>query len=274
MLVRLSDMGLWIDDKGGLVLLSLLTGLTTLYWKADPNKFPNFGWVLKLFSEKWIIVVLAFSIGSIFVLSLNKKLREKSIKNLKSELAETRVQLEQVGDNIYNMFDGVMLSLSQKFEFNKATKARLSLYVNDPEKERFVPCGRYSPDPTLRSKGRSSFSHRQGCIWRCWENDFHYDDNMPTGKKTFPAYQAKTYDIPPETCDSLKMRPKLIAGKRIDDAWDQAIAVVILEAMTPRDFPEELVKRHLNGACTDLARLILTFKEYIPIPSDAEDIGL
>jgi len=160
------------------------------------------------------------------------------------------------------MFDGVMLSLSEKFKFKKTTKARLSLYINDPEMKRFVPCGRYSPDPTLRGKGRSSFSHRQGCIWRCWENDFHYDDKMPTGKK-FPAYQEKTYNISQETSKNLKMRPKLIAGKRIDDALDRAVAVLILEAIDPNDFPEKIVKEHLENACKDLARLILTFKEYI-----------
>lgn len=272
--IKISDVILWLDEKGGLIFLSLLTGGTTLYWKIDEEKYPNFSWFLNLLSEKWIIIILASSISAIFLLSLNNKLREKSYNRLKGDLVEARTQLDQVGDNIYNMFDGVMLSLSEKFGFTKSTKARLSLYINDPENGRFVPCGRYSPDPTLRSKGRSSFSHGQGCIWRCWENDFHYDSKIPTTRVAFDKYQFREYQIPQETCEGLKMRPKLIAGKRIDDALDQPVAVIIFEAKNSEEFLERDVQDLLQKACKDLARLILTFKEYIPIPSDAEDLGL
>ena len=271
---KISDLLRTFDDLGGTIFFSALTGLTTLYWKLDSENYPNAGWLLKIIPEKWIIIILGVSIIIIFILALNKKIKEKSYKKLTSELTEANLQLDQVSENIYNMFDGVMLSLSQKFGFEKSTKARLSLYVNDDDKSRFVPCGRYSPDPVLRKKGRSSFSHGQGCIWKCWQNDFHFDNNMPAGRVAFRRHQLKEYDIPEETCEILQMKPRLIAGKRIDDALDNELGVIIIEAKNPDTFTEDHIRRVFESSVEDLSRLILTLKDYIPIPSDAEEAGL
>lgn len=273
-LYKLSNILRRADDVGGTIFLSCITGVTTLYWRLDAKDYPNAGWVLKLVSEKWIAVILCVSILGIFSLSINKKFRDKSYKKLEKEFNEATFKLDKVSENIYNMFDGVMLSLSQRFDFENNTKARLSLYVNDEDKERFVPCGRYSPDPVLRKKGRSSFSHGQGCIWKCWKNDFHFDNNIPNAKKAKQTYNRKEYDIPQDTYKVLKMQPRLISGKRISDPMGNELGVVILEAMNPDQFIEEDVSSKFERSSDELGRLILTLKEYIPIPSDAEDVGL
>jgi len=270
----ISDFLRKIDDVGGTIFLSALTGVTTLYWRVDPINYPNTGWVFELFSEKWIICILVFSIIGIFTLALNKRIREKSYKALQKDLNEANSQLDRVSENIHNMFDGVVLSLSRKFRFSKSTKARISLYINDEEKSRFVPCGRYSPDPTLSKKGRSSFSHGQGCIWKSWENDFHFDNQIPARTTAFNSYQLREYGIPVETCEILQMKPRLIAGKRIDDLFDKPIAVLILESKDPNGFTEQEIRTIFESSCEDLSRLILTMQDYIPIPSDAEDVGL
>jgi len=267
-----------LEDSGATILLTFLSAITMLYWRLDPSKYPNFKKFLTFVPDKWLIAILVGSIIGIFLLNLNKRLREKSRKILQSANDQYVEQLGQLSQNIYNMFDGVILSLSQRFGFGKATKARISIYVNDQENERFVPCGRYSPDPVLRRKGRSSFSHSQGCIWQCWQDDFHYNNAIPATVGAFHAYQQREYNIPRETSVGLTMRPVLMAGKRVDDPLGQPIAVIILEVNAPHHendmFSERNVREILENVCDDWGRLILTFEDYIPIPGDAEEAGL
>ena len=231
--------------------------------------------ILKDIPVEWPLFLSATFLAFIFVLALTRKLMEPSIKARKEEVASQRSKLDQISLNIHQLFDGKMLGLSQAFAFESATKARLSLYINDEDEERFVPCGRYSPDPTLKRKGRTSFPHREGCIWKAWENGYHFDNAIPNDTDgNFSAYQNKHYDVPIGTSRSLKMRPALIAGHRIPGQNGDVLGVVIFEALDSNGFANVSVKPLLEDASQDLSIMVQALWDYIPKPSDAEEAGL
>ena len=157
-LLKISDFGITMVDRGGLVFCTFFAGLSALYWKGD-EKNENYGWFFGFISEGWLIFIGAALLICAFLLSLNKQIREKSLTAIKTELASAEYKLEQVGSNIHDLFNGSMLNLSQRFGFTNSTKARLSLYINDADKNCFIPFGRYSPNPVLRRKGPVSYTH-------------------------------------------------------------------------------------------------------------------
>jgi hypothetical protein len=184
----ISDFLLMFSDKGSKLYLTTALGLLGLYrWRAgklqsDETDFFN------LLSMEFQTLLAVIMLIALFFFSLNEQLRKKSLVFLEAELREAKDQLNEFGDNIENLFNGFLRDHSNSLGFDAATKARLSIYLNDDEKSHFYPCGRYSPDPEFQKKGRTMFAHGQGCIWKAWKNGFHFDTNAPKSADAYKKY--------------------------------------------------------------------------------------
>jgi len=269
-----SDFLLKLSDWGGKLYLTAALPLLGLYrWRAGKVKEDYEGFFV-WFSMNTQTLFAFILILLLFCLSLNEQLRKKSLKALESELRAAKDQLNEFGDNIENLFNGFLSGLASKMGFEAATKARFSIYLSDKDNAYFFPCGRYSPDPELKRKGRTKFTREQGCIWKAWLNGFHFDHNAPSGEKAYQSYQLKTYKIPDNELKSLKMRPRLICGKRIEDPSGDPIGVIICEAVEPTLFSEDNLRNVLGPASDDLSKMLSSLQEFIPNPNHAGDVGL
>lgn len=222
-------------------------------------------------NQTWLAAIMLITL---FIFSLNEQLRKKSLAFLELQLREAKDQLNEFGDNIENLFNGFLRDHSNSLGFDAATKARLSIYLNDDEKSHFYPCGRYSPDPEFQKKGRTMFAHGQGCIWKAWKNGFHFDSAAPKTAESYKKYQTRVYSIPNTELSGLKMKPRLICGQRIEDPSGSPIGVIICEATESELFSVEQISSVLRPASEELCKMLTILQAFIPNPNDAEDVGL
>jgi hypothetical protein len=180
-----------------------------------------------------------------------------------------------VAENIHALFEAVLLSLANKLEVDERGTERVSIYVHRLETNTFVPCGRFSHNPILKAKGRTSFPDDQGCIAKAWEEDWHFCVDFPDPSRTGPYvdYLLHTYGIPRDVGRSLKMKPKLIAAKRIS-LNGSGVAIIVFESTDQGKFTEEQLKGRLAAASVEYAQMIKSIQKYIPNPSRAAEVGL
>ncbi len=172
------------------------------------------------------------------------------------------------------MFDGLLLNLSKKLDFKQGDQARISIYVHEISEGRFIPCGRYAPNPELRKSGRTSFPDTQGCIAKGWQNGWHFDDSFPDTTSRHQNYCYSNYAIPKNTHDDLKMRSLVYAVMRLDDSSGYPLAVMVIESEKADQFDANQLQTDLEGVANDFSQMISTLRQHIPSPSDAADRGL
>jgi hypothetical protein len=172
------------------------------------------------------------------------------------------------------VFDGLLLNLSRKLDAPRGAEFRISLYVHDSAHKRFIPCGRYSPNPTLSGRGRTSYPDNEGCISEGWKRGWHFDNGVPPAGNQRKTYNRQTYGLSEKTNASIRMQSCLYAVRRLDDALGSAVAVLVVEAIDGTQFEQDTLRDKLDGVADDFARMVHTLKGYIPNPAQAAESGL
>jgi hypothetical protein len=221
----------------------------------------------------WLAILLVSAVLALFA-SVLIALDDGTIKSLKKTVEQHRAEVNEIGNSIIILFDGLLLNVARRLKLQQGSQARLSLYVHDSELDIFIACGRYSPNPVFSSPGRTTYPDDEGCIGMGWKNGWHFDDAVPANGVARSKYNTKTYNIPEDTNAAVRMKSRLYAVRRLDDAMGMAVAVLVFEAVDPNGFPEQRIRDTLDGVADDFARVIDTLRDYVPNPAQAEKAGL
>lgn len=263
---------LWVQPGASFIALISGTFLTfdfAAWQKANPAWAGPLAWISSLTVPIFLVsAIVALAAG--FVVTS----RDGTIRKLREKLQAQAGQIEQVGNVIVILFDGLLLNLANKLELEQGSQARLSLYVHDTETHSFIRCGRYSRNPVFLSPGRTSYPDNQGCIAEGWKKGWHFDNNIPQQGAPRRAYNLKTYSIPEHITEAIRMKSTLYAVKRLDNLEGKAIAVLVVEAMNADHFTDEFLHDTINGSINDYARVIHELRAYVPNPAKAAESGL
>lgn len=268
----------WLLDRRFLnpvlsFIILLTCAFVTYDFKALQQRYPGWSGLLG-FAPSALFGALLFCAFCQLFLSIGHSYREKKLACLRSELATAQLQISEVGNTIRQFFDGILLSFSQKLDLMQNDQVRISIYVHDDRQGSFIPCGRYSPNPRLMSPGRTYYPTGQGCIGKGWDHGWHFDNEIPLDRQARRRYEKESYGLPKAVVDGLKMQSRLYAVKRITEGNGKHLGVVVVEALDAARFQQVPLQSILDENNDMFARMIRSFREYIPNPSIAEDSGL
>lgn len=224
-------------------------------------------------SDKLVLLLIIAAFASVLT-SIITSARQPKIKTLNETVLALEEEADKIGENIHNLFEGILLNLSKKLVFTQNGTERVTLYIHKNSHGCFVPCGRYSNNPLFQKKGRTRFDDDQGCISKGWQTGWHFDNKIPTGKPLAANYNNKNYGIPVDTASSLTMQSKLLAVKRIDGLEGRPVAVLVIESTNKAAFAENDLVAKLNGVSSEYGRMVQILERHIPSPQDAADKGL
>lgn len=269
----LDFLAVWIQPLLAFVVLvsGALMSFDYKKLRLDYPRWPGLFDVMESTRTFWIFI--ASAVATLF-LSILLTRREKTLIQLRSDVRKQQEEKGEIGNNIIILFDGLLLNLSRKLDVPRGVDFRISLYVHDARNKRFIPCGRYSPNPTLSSPGRTSYPDSEGCIAQGWQRVWHFDNAVPPNGKTRKDYNSKHYGVPDEAHASIRMASCLYAVRRLDDAMSNPVAVLVVEAIDSNQFQEDVIRGKLDDVADDFARMVHNLKSYIPNPASAAESGL
>lgn len=256
-----------------LAFIALVSGaIMSFDYKEMRLEYPRWPGLFDALESSNVFWLFIISSGLGLLLGLILSRREKTLVKLKTELQKQQDEKGEIGNNIIILFDGLLLNLSRKLDVARGVDFRISLYVHDAEKKRFIPCGRYSPNPTLSSPGRTSYPDDQGCIAEGWKRAWHFDNEVPPSGRQRKDYNQKHYGVPDIV--QARMQSCLYAVRRLDDALGTPVAVLVVEATNSNQFEHDVIRGKLDEVADDFARMVHNLKSFIPNPANAAESGL
>ncbi len=271
------NLGTWFLDSrwfGPLVsfVAVALSVLINVDYSGLQTKHPSWAGILGILGVAVpVFLVMAALIQA--ALEAGRKVREPTINQLQAQLSDYRSQTEEFGNDITNVFDGLLLQFSHRLELQQNDQVRISLYIHDNEADRFIPCGRYSPNPAYRGRGRTSYPGNEGCIAKGWLNSWHFENDIPADRAERRRYEKESYGISKAVSEKLKMQSRLYAVKRIEYE-NQALGVIVVEAEEPNRFEQVPLQSVLTDHSDTIGAVVKRLRGYIPNPATAEAKGL
>lgn len=261
-------------------ILPVLMTFSALFWNFDQNKInvinniylkdflnfisPRSGWIL------------AFSCILYLTYKGVEARAKPRLKKTQKDLKEAKEKNSIISGQVRNLFDGYLYSLSTSLNFGIQDKnnERISLYIYDG-KDSFIPCGRFSANPSYKQSKRQSYPEGEGCIAKGWENGWHFDNRFPNPERTkeYIDYCMNTYKVPRNTTRRINMKSSLYAVMSIKNNGD-LYGVIVVESTHKDRFKEQELKKILETQNNYLAESIKQLKEFIPTPKNASDRGL
>ena len=214
---------------------------------------------------------LAICVGILIISGAIQLLRHETITSYKKKLESSERQLNAVGDHAEMMLEGLLLNLAKRLGFSPDGQSRATIYLHVPALNLFSFCGRYSENPELRKKGRSTFPDDKGCISKGWRNGWHLDRSIPDDDADAAQYHRDTYGVAKGTYQTLKMKSKLFAVQRIKDG-SRPVAVIVVESVERSAFDDHELRAALDAASEDFGAAIGALRHYIWSPKKADSI--
>ena len=194
---------------------------------------------------------------------------KKTVGRLEKEVAEKQDKLDILAQNIQSLLTGTLVLLSQKIEFEKGEKSRLTIYIHNGSNG-FTCFARFSYNPEFQKKRRSTLPDNQGCISNAWRYDWCYEGNLDGSRAK------KCYNISKKEYSSMRMKSVFYAVKKIStqDNKKTPLAVIVFESETRNRLSEESIKSIMGTQEPYFADIISSLKDYIPHSSDLRKEGL
>ncbi len=227
-------------------------------------------WIL---SWCWLALIISSALAT--VIAIATAISAPTIKSLEDDLEAATQKNNLIQDNVRNLFDGFLYHLWGQLGFNheNGNNERISLYIHDLDSSSFVPCGRYSPNPTYKKSGRPEYPDSEGCIAHAWKNGWHYVE-LDTDKRNRNDQHQAQYQVPKRTSGRFKMPTTTYACLRIVKAGSgEPLAVVVVESAVVGRIAESDLKDKLTSQHNYLSQLICNLYDYIPMPSNAANSG-
>lgn len=200
----------------------------------------------------------------------NLRLREKRVQSQESALSNS----SQLSDVCRTLLDTFLRDIGGQLSFSQTGNTRVSLYIYDSTRSKLFAAGRFSWNPELIKKGRTSFPLDQGCIGRAWREDWHFNNSFPDDPREALEVRASQYSMTRNIGKNLTMSPLLIAAKRLSKSNGEHYGVVVVESKDRSRYTEDDLKANMKAIEERIGPLLVTLLPYVPNPLDAEDAGL
>lgn len=255
-----------------------------IFW----NKFHSntLGWIL-------FVIIIISSILHIRKQVLYSKTiekiendRDEKIENLNKEKTSVDVKIQGLENQLAkinnNSIDIVEINLAYLFEkMNLGNNERMSLYKFIDDK--FYVLGRFSSNPELKRRGRSSYK-KEGLIFKAWQlGKFSKISGIPlcnmSNRKNFRKGYYKSLNdialIDEETVWKMKMKSRSFYLKALKDSNNvENTSIIVIESLNENGFNLDDIDSKLNS---DEERKLVTFVEKIdwifPDLANAKEIG-
>lgn len=210
----------------------------------------------------FFVVVLVLTILSTLLAFFFEQQRPQ-INKLQDQIKERQEFIDEVADNIFFLFDGLILNLARKLDLLRDHKSRVSLYVHDPENDQFIPCGRYSANPELKKRGRSKYPDNQGCIAKGWQDGWHFVNDLPRKRSAQQKRLEKDYNIPEKVHNKIRMLSVLVGVIKLTWHGSNPVAVIVVESLDKNAFQGLQLKTELESVSDDYAETISVFHDQL-----------
>jgi hypothetical protein len=251
------------------------TGFAANYDFANlATTYPNWPGLFELLSGSFPEIGFIASAPVAFLSAGYLSRRQPTISGLLQERDDLKVKSEKIGETVLILFDGILLNLARKLNYENDSTVRLSIYLHVDSQRCFIPCGRYSINPVLQKKGRTKFPDSQGCIAKAWQNGWHFDNAFPENPSERQKYNTRSYGIPDSECRGLKMAARVMCAMRIVDFDHRSLGVIVLESTQGSRFVEEEVKALMADEAVSVGKMLSDLRSHIPSPQDASSRGL
>lgn len=154
---------------------------------------------------------------------------------------------EIINNSVIAIYENISLSIDD----------RITLYLLC--EDAFLPCARYSGNPSILPIKRTKYNKNKGVIQKVWETGWHFDGKFPnpTNVKEYQKHHIKKYGLNRAEVKALSMRPTLYCGIRISDTTGrEPIAVLIIESMKKNNIEEQIIREKLEKEIDKLVPLL------------------
>lgn len=256
-------------------LAAISAGLMSQNFTELAVEHPDWAGMAAFFGQvNWLLALILLSAASAVLTIGISLLGGETIGQLKAKVGQHQNELNEVGNSIKMLLDGLLVNIAKRLRLEQQSQSRLTIYIHDPEREVFVACGRYSPNPVLAAPGRTTYPDNQGCIALGWERGWHFDNAVPPTPGARRSYNQKNYGMSAATTDTIRMNSTLYAVSRLQNAYDKPVALIVFESEQAEGHEEAFLKETLEAFSKDFSRVLETLIDYIPNPARAEEAGL
>lgn len=256
-----------------LSLLILISGPFVAYdFSAAAQRNPAWRGLFDFLGAGALLTLFLIAGAIQAIVSFGLSRRDPTMQEYKEKIIEYEGQLSEVGNNIRNVFDGLLFNLAKKIDISPVD--RISIYIHDNENQVFIPCGRYSQNAVLARPGRTYYPENEGCISKGWENGWHFDNSFPITNGKRRQYESANYGLDEWVVARMRMQSNLYAVLRLDNSMGEYLAVLVVESTSADRFDEADLREKLDGAKQDFARMIGVLRAHIPNPLRAQESGL
>ncbi len=161
--------------------------------------------------------------------------KEKEIEKLISSIDEIETQERlNTRKEIEKYIRNIAINRLNFNDLNEKFEERISLYVHDDKRNKFLLIYRFSRNPLLSKKGRPFYDDSIGAIGEAWQHgkscrtySCKYDENPVKYKAEFLKYDP---GFPIETVEEITMKPSVIIAIRLETGNGTPYGIVVLES--------------------------------------------
>lgn len=156
----------------------------------------------------------------------------ENLRPLRDELEEAQQSIDyltiQQEELVYKVTSDYLGHLaSDHLDFNDSE--RISLYLHDSPRGRFILAGRFSKNSDFLKINRKAFSDGEGCIGQTWKNGGRYFAELPQVSEEYYEYLKNNLQIDRKTARSLRMKSIAYCSFAIEENY-RRIGIVLFES--------------------------------------------
>ncbi|MGI8548764.1 MAG: hypothetical protein ACR2M1_15785 [Gemmatimonadaceae bacterium] len=205
----------------------------------------------------------------------NVRTLEEENRDLRSAVASLEGEVVARESNLFEFTQDRLKDIAHDLRFGRDMQTeRITIYSHDPNGF-FTAFGRYSKNPKHIKKSQKQYGQYSGCIGEAWKHGWYFADNYPD-----PLTDPKEWidrcvrdGIEAETAEKIGLRARMYCAKRIDDAQDDPLAVVVIESTDPHRYTEKELRDMFGVHLHNLQILLSRHRAILPQVSYARQQG-
>jgi hypothetical protein len=265
-------------------VIGILFELNTVIPKVNLNT-KTVGWILFIIVILLTIFQIAKQIKESKTIDKLEKERKDEIEflqsikdNLDVKIQKLENQLSKINNNSIDIVEIHLAYLAEKMKLSSNERITLYKLIDD----QFYVLGRYSSNPELKKRSRTSYK-KEGLIFKAWQEiKFFKNSGIPIADSRRTKFRNNYYkiinDIAPieeETVWNIKMKSRSFYIKSFKDLMNlEQTSIIVIEGKNDKAFDEAEIDLVLNQ---DEEKRLVAFVEKIdwdfPNINNASEIG-
>lgn len=251
-------------------VIGILFELNTTIPKVNLNT-KTVGWILFIIVILLTVFQIAKQIEESKTIEKLEKDRKDEIEFLKGDknnldvkIQKLENQLSKINNNSIDIVEIHLAYLAEKMKLGNNERITLYKLISD----QFYVLGRYSSNPELKKRSRTSYK-KEGLIFKAWQEiKFFKNSGIPIPDNRRTKFKNNYYkvinDIAPideETVWNMKMKSRSFYIKSFKDLMNlEQTSIIVIESKTDNAFEEAFIDSALNQ---DEEKRLVAFVEKI-----------